>query len=224
METPEKGTSLDYCLECAEKHLQTTTILLKEALQRYEQCHKTNPCTPCCISEKPVLEKIRDTIAELTGAEDDTNPLTDNTMVKDINTQIRNIRKEIWNKKLAFGQGTPEDITNIAQKIKTLTDYIYENYTKQTYEAEIEKLIQSTNTELNQEFLKTEQTTDTAIQKAKEKQQKERQQKQEKKKKPKINLKELAEPTPEEVEEALYKDMINKYATIALNMKTGESE
>lgn len=140
-ETPPKGTSIDYCLECAEKHLQTATILLKEAIQRAQQCITQNPCEPCCLKTPEVLEKIRDAIAELAGAEDDTNPLSNEPLVKEINNQIRLIRKDIWRKKLAFGQGKIEDITEIAERIKTLTDKIYEEYTSKNYEPLIEQLI-----------------------------------------------------------------------------------
>jgi hypothetical protein len=134
----------------------------------------------------------------------------------------------MWNKKMAAGHATIEDIRKLYEQISQTADKVYEQDIKPTYEEEIEKLIQSeihseTNISTPQNPQEnTEETTDTAIQKAIEQQTKEQQKPKPKHKK--INIEKLAEPTPEEIEQTLYKDMINKYAEIAVRMKNGEQQ
>lgn len=129
---------------------------------------------------------------------------------------------------MAAGHATIEDIRKLYEQISQTADKVYERDIKPTYEEEIEKLIQSeihseTNISTPQNPQEnTEETTDTAIQKAIEQQTKEQQKPKPKHKK--INIEKLAEPTPEEIEQTLYKDMINKYAEIAVRMKNGEQQ
>lgn len=180
-ETPEKGTSIDYCMECAEKHIQTAKILIKEAIQRAEKLGTTHPS---------VLEKIRDTIAELTGCEDDTTTTLNNPKVAEINKTCRDLRRLIWQKKLAFGKATIQDLKQLYKKISNLTDNIYET-TSKNYEQQINQLIKQIPPPTQNHKNGTE------------------------KQKPRnIKLKDLAEPTEEETQEALYKQMVKQYAQV----------
>jgi len=144
-DVPLKGESADYCLECAEKHLQTARILLREALQRAEQCLAESQCETCCTSKPQVLEKIRDAVAELTGCEDDTNTKLDEPRIREINRRTREIRRLIWEKKLAFGKGTLNDIKEIMMQIEELANYIYEQpEVSQKYEELIQEIVEET--------------------------------------------------------------------------------
>ena len=220
---PPKGVSVDYCLECAEKHLRTAKVLLREAIQRAQKHGTKHPA---------VLEKIRDVVTELTGCEDDTDTTLDNKKVRKLNITCRDLRKLIWNKKLSFGKATLQDLQQLYKQISQLADYIYETETSKDYEPLIEQAInevprimpeeKQTLEKLRQEQL---QTQDKAIEIAQQKQQEELQIKEAEKQlnqppKPKKTLKQIIKEaskiTPEEEQEALYRDMIKKYASLTV--------
>jgi hypothetical protein len=182
---------LDYCLECCEKHLQTASVLMREALQRLEECNTKTNCEPCCIKTEYILEKIRNTVKELAGAEDDTIRNTYDETVRQINNEIRMIRKTIWGKKLSVGGGTKGDLIEIKNKIDKLIDKVYEKVAP-AYDETIEQIIRETTGEETKG------------------------QKREKKKEnpTKKLIKELSKPTKEETEEALRKMLIEQYARV----------
>jgi hypothetical protein len=126
----------------------------------------------------------------------------------------------MWNKKMAAGYATTEDIRKLYEQVTITADKVYEEDVKPTYNKEVENLAH----EIANEETPPEETEeiDPAIQKAIEEQIKEKEKP--KKKKTKLNLEKLAEPTQEEIEEAQYKDMIGKYAGIAVRMKNGEQQ
>jgi len=137
--------STDYCLECAEKHLQTAKVLLREAIQRYEACYKNTECVPCCSENSAVLEKVRGAVAELAGCEDDTSTNLNEPRIREINRRAREIRKEMWNKKLAFGEGTLEDLKETHGKIEQLANYVYEQpEISEKYESIINQIVAET--------------------------------------------------------------------------------
>jgi hypothetical protein len=189
---------LDYCLECCEKHLQTASVLMREALQRLEECNTKTNCEPCCLKTEYILEKIRNTVKELAGAEDDTIRNTYDETVRQINNEIRMIRKTTWEKKLSVGRGTKQDLIEIKNKIDELIDKVYEKVAPQ-YDETIEQIIketiikQETNTATKTDINKKEKPKKTQTKKL---------------------IKELSKQTKEETEEALRKMLIEQYARV----------
>jgi hypothetical protein len=105
---------IDYCLECLSKHLNTAKVLTREAIQRIEAGEPA----------EMVLEKVRGTVAELAGAEDDSNSVTDQE-VRKLNETIRSIRKTIWNKGLELEPGSKDDLTSIYSQIDSALNQTY---------------------------------------------------------------------------------------------------
>ena len=114
--TPPKGESLDYCLECSIKHSQTAKVLAREGLQRAEA---GSP------EDEGVKEKIRDVNEELAGLENDTDTNLDVAEVRAINAEARDIRREIWDKKLALGQGAIDDFKHVYGRLDSLVKKVY---------------------------------------------------------------------------------------------------
>lgn len=105
---------LDYCLECSEKHGQGAKVFMREGLQRFERGNREG-----------AVEKIRGVVEELTGLEDDTDSSKDVPEVRAINREARDIRREIWDKKLALGQGSIDDFRRIYGRLDSLVNKVY---------------------------------------------------------------------------------------------------
>ena len=213
MRTP----TIDYCLECAEKHLQKAVIFLQESLQRQEQCETEKKCTNCCMTDTNTLEKIRKTVTELAGAEDDTDTHLEIPKIREINRRIREIRKTIWQKKLSTGKGTKDDIQKIRLELESLTNKIYEEDVAPTYNKEIENIIK--------DFSKSpEGETEPDWTKILEVQEEEEQQKEKKPPKKTMSqlVKEASKLTPEEEAEAYHKDLVSKYTRVYSPSETNE--
>jgi len=91
----EGQSDVDYCLECCNKHSQTASIFMTEALQR---AVAGGPGLP------GVQEKVRAAIRELTGFEDDTETVN-NSAVMELNTMARTLRKHVYSTKAEIGGG-----------------------------------------------------------------------------------------------------------------------
>jgi len=117
--TPARPTAfeeggIDYCLECAEKHVSTANVFLREAQQRLE-------------ADEPmetVAEKVRAAVVELTGAEADTDSVTEH-MVREINGLIRDLRKFIWREKLSV-RPTVENLVEARRRAEHILSKVYE--------------------------------------------------------------------------------------------------
>ena len=210
MAVPLKGESVDYCLECAEKHIQTAKVLIREAIQRAEQCLTQTTCEPCCIQTPYVLEKIRDAVAELTGCEDDTSTALNVPHVREINRRARELRRKIWQQKLSFGHGTLNDLKQLYKELEELADFIYNTpEISGKYDQVIAEVIQEEypNIPNMPQVIPDMSATQKRKQAKKERQ--------EKRKQMKKLIKELAKPTPEELEELERKYHINKLLDLA---------
>jgi hypothetical protein len=111
----EGQTKLDYCLECAVKHGQTAKVLMREALQRAEA---SDP------SAEGVKEKVRGAVEELSGFEDDTNTVENQTVI-DLNQKARDLRKLIYSKQCEVGACQIEDLRDVKKLINILVDEVY---------------------------------------------------------------------------------------------------
>jgi len=75
-------------------------------------------------SQKNQKEKVKKTIMELTGCEDDS--LTNqNEKIRKLNADVRAVRKEIWNSPLSLGRGSDEDLNRAREKVENLLDRVY---------------------------------------------------------------------------------------------------
>jgi len=110
-ETPQhshksESKGVDYCLDCCSKHLSKASVFLNEASQKNQK------------------EKVKKTIMELTGCEDDS--LTNqNEKIRKLNADVRAVRKEIWNSPLSLGRGSDEDLNRAREKVENLLDRVY---------------------------------------------------------------------------------------------------
>jgi len=101
-----KSKGVDYCLDCCSKHLSKASVFLSEASQKNQK------------------EKVKKTIMELTGCEDDS--LTNqNEKIRELNTDVRAVRKEIWDSPLSLGKGSSEDLNRARDKVENLLDRVY---------------------------------------------------------------------------------------------------
>ena len=110
--------SESYCLECAHKHLNTASVLLREALQRLDA---NEP-------KERVLEKIRAMVAELTGAEDDTK--FGSGEIAELNKRIRALRVKIWNAGYELEPPRREDLIALQEELKGLLNFVYDTAAK----------------------------------------------------------------------------------------------
>ena len=111
----EGQSDVDYCLECCNKHSQTASIFMTEALQR---AVAGGPGLP------GVQEKVRAAIRELTGFEDDTETVN-NSAVMELNTMARTLRKHVYSTKAEIGGASLEDLQGIKELVDNLVDASY---------------------------------------------------------------------------------------------------
>jgi len=111
----EGQSDVDYCLECCNKHSQTASMLMTEALQRAEA---GGPGLP------GVQEKVRAAVREITGFEDDTETVN-NPAVMELNTMARALRKHIYSTKAELGQASLEDLQGMKELVDNLVDASY---------------------------------------------------------------------------------------------------
>lgn len=109
-------SKLDYCIECAVKHGQTSKVLMREALQR---------AISDGASSEGVKEKIQGIVGELSGLEDDTDSI-ENSNVKELNDITRELRKHIYSTKAEIGGADLSVLEDLKQKIDALVDQIYD--------------------------------------------------------------------------------------------------
>jgi len=116
--TPPGISEEHYCLDCASKHLSTAKILIREALQRAEK------------GEPPelVLAKIRGAYEELTGAEDDTQALSDEG-IRRLNSQIRDLRKWFFDSGVLV-ETDKSKISEAFSRVASLNDTVYSELEK----------------------------------------------------------------------------------------------
>lgn len=110
--TPPGVSQESYCLDCISKHLATAKILLREALQRSQAKE----------AEEAVLAKVRGAFEELTGAEDDSQSLTD-PQIRNLNARIREARK--WLYEHALASASPETISKAFSLVEELLGMTY---------------------------------------------------------------------------------------------------
>lgn len=108
-------SQLDYCIECAVKHGQTSKVLMREALQR---------ALSDGGSSEGVKEKIQGIVGELSGFEDDTNSI-ENANVKELNDMARDLRKHIYLTKAEIGGADLNVLEDIKKRIDDLVSRIY---------------------------------------------------------------------------------------------------
>lgn len=111
----EGQSDVDYCLECCNKHSQTASMLMTEALQRAES---GGPGLP------GVQEKVRAAVREITGFEDDTETVH-NHAVMELNTMARALRKHIYSTKAEIGQASLEDLQGMKELVDNLVEASY---------------------------------------------------------------------------------------------------
>ena len=111
----EGQTRVDYCLECAVKHGQTAKVLMREALQRAETSG---------TETEGVMEKVRGVVEELSGLEDDTNTVKNESVVA-LNNLTREIRKDIYASKCEIGGCDIEALRSLKERIDGLVDLVY---------------------------------------------------------------------------------------------------
>ena len=111
----EGQSKLDYCIECCTKHGQTSSVLMREAIQRAEA---GSP------SDLGVQEKVRGAVKELTGFEDDSDTVK-NEEVSVLNSAARDLRKLIYESKAEVGGATLEDLREIKGMVDQLVDASY---------------------------------------------------------------------------------------------------
>jgi len=102
-----------YCLDCASKHASTAKILVREALQRAEGGEGVDL----------ILAKVRGAYEELTGAEDDTQALSDEG-IRALNSRIRELRKWMFDSGLLV-EPSKDKIAEAYNRISALNDAVY---------------------------------------------------------------------------------------------------
>lgn len=107
----------DYCLECLTKHYSKALGLIEEAIDR-------------SLKEgQGVQDKVREAVKEITAAEDDYGNFNIPALQEkfdDIKRMAREIRKEIWEKRLTTTNTSKEDLMEIRDKLKALNDKVYD--------------------------------------------------------------------------------------------------
>lgn len=111
---------LFYCGECLERHFSKAHGLLEEA-ERFSL--KSGKITP------EAADKVRKAVEELVTSEDDIDntqaPLDVQTKLDEIRSLMRDVRKEIWNRRLSF-EGTPiAPLRELKAKVDKLTRLNY---------------------------------------------------------------------------------------------------
>lgn len=113
----EGQSKIDYCIECAVKHSQTSKVLMREAIQRARRNG---------AHSEGVKEKVRGAVEELTGMEDDTNVTQEeNKNVAALNTAARDVRKFIHSTQAEIGGASLEQLGEIKEKTDWLVEYAY---------------------------------------------------------------------------------------------------
>jgi len=111
----EGQSEVDYCIECAVKHIQTGKVFMREGLQRAEV---NGP------QSEGVKEKVRGVVEELSGIEADTDTVK-NAKVTAINTAARELRKRIYSSQAEIGGASIETLQEIKAEVDTLVEQIY---------------------------------------------------------------------------------------------------
>lgn len=128
-EKPESGRSFEgqsnesYCLECIEGHTMISSTEMRHAIDRFRSAGKMT---------EGVTEKVRVSIAELQGIEEDARNISNASPdvkagINEILNEVRWIRKEygLSGKGLTVGQGELADLENLRNRIFALQTKAY---------------------------------------------------------------------------------------------------